>query len=325
MIFSIAYRKTPDVEVPIQHGRILFDYVDGFVSIDDEDERNIIAELNKGAGGTNDAREVFMGGDSFIVTNPYAGIPLGTEIKSERDLYSILRFILRPIEPPVYIKPTLSLTGTVPFSREIGENITTTFTPTFTQNDGGALEQYRLVRNAINIHTGTSAVPITETFQLTENRNYFAQADFAQGEIKEDSAGEPDDTGRIEAGTVTSNTVSYTPFRRAFYSALFTPQFPTDSDSVRALSQSLDNPQNGTQITVEVNAGQRGLVFCYPQSLRPPSSIIQVSLGLNVTSWFTEIAVPVRGANGFTAVMYRVLYLIPEFPYASSEVFRLTI
>ena len=318
---------TPDAQIPIRDGRIILDAVDGkeHLSIDFNGERIVIAEKNRGTGGGNDAREVLMSGQPFVVSNPYAGVPVGTVIESEKDLYALLRWILRPIERPVYHAPTLSLAGTTPFAREIGSHVDTTLTPTWTQNDAGALAEYRLRRGAEVIYTGTAPVAQTESFQLIANTSFNAQADFSDGPIKQDSAGNDDDYGRIMAGTITSNTLTYTPFRRAFFSALNEPEHPLTSDEVRDLPQSMLNPQNGTQITIEVNPGQRGCVFCYPQSLRTPSSIIQISLGMNVVDWFTEINMPVHGANDFAAVMYRVFYLIPEFPFSTTEHYRLTI
>jgi len=301
--------------------------------------RYVVKEINATSGAiTWDLNRVWQAGEvggsfddiisgaTIPVTNANLGLASGTVISDTDTLLATMRKILNPRVPAKYTAPTLSLSGTAPLAREIGENITPTLTPDWNAGDSGGATGYRVTRDGTNIYTGATPIAHSDTtFQLTTNRTYQAIVDFAQGAVKDDSEGNPDPVGRIEAGSITSNNVTYTPQRRSFWGVLADGTIPNNSAFIRALASSQLNVGENFQMIAEVPTGGRGVVFAYPSSLRFPTSIVQAGLGSDVKSLFTEIIVSVQGANGFTAVDYRILYLLPEFPFISNERFTLTI
>lgn len=265
-------------------------------------------------------------GSALTVTQEAGGWPVGATISATDTVWDVIQRLLDPHVGPSYVAPVITLSGTMPLAHEIGENITPILTPSFQQNDGGAVEAYRLYRGGAVVFDNPTLAPHTDTtFQLIANQSYQAQVDHGEGPIKNDSKGNPDPIGQIPAGTITSAAVTYTPQRRAIFGALADATIPNNSAFIRSLSGSTLNPGNNTQLVVDVVPGNRGVCFAYPETLREVTTIVQQGLGIDVKSGFTQATVLVEGANGFTAISYRVYYIINEFPFTGTERFTATI
>ena len=291
-----------------------------------EDEvRAIVSELLLEIPTGGNATETEMG-ESITVSNAVGGWNVGDIIPSDANVHEVIQRMLNPVIPPVYLPPLLTLNGSTPLAREIGEFVTPTLTPNFTQRNGGAISQYRLSRNGVNILTQATATAHTDAeFQLSENTTYQAQADFGQGAILNDSAGNPHPQGRIEAGTVTSSNVQYLPRRMAFFGHDTLPNEPETSDDIRSLQGSFMHPVNNTTMVANVPIGSQFVCFAYPSNLRPITSIIQSGLNMDVKDGFTETTIQVEGANGFDSIDYRIYYTVTEFPFGALTTFTATI
>jgi len=290
--------------------------------------------LNNGFAGTEIEWLDSLKGEGGVTTAPInvtntilgSAYPVGSIIPAGTSMEEIWRKVFNPVVPPTYLAPLLSLAGTTPLVREIGEDLNIILTPTFTQRDGGALTQYRLSKNGANFFTGASATPQNDTLQLTVNTTYQAAADYGQGPIKNDSANQPHPNGRIPAGNVQSGTVVYTPQRRSFFGRLINNTIPDSNALVRALTQNLLNAQNGSVMAATVQAGDMGVCFAYPATLRNPTSITQAGfMNMDVKDAFTEITITVEGANGYLPIEYKVLYNINDLPFPANDTFTLTI
>ena len=293
------------------------------------------ADLDKALDGLNkNLDESFDGtmktvkaGDSFTVTNSLGGWEKGSTISDLDDAYYIIKKLLNPLTPPSYVKPALLLTGTQPLFHEIGAYIEPELNPVWIKNDGGVFEEYRLYKDGTEIYSN----PVNEyeytdsIFQLVSNVIYNAQVDYGQGPVKDNSEGEPDPDGRIEAGTSVSNNVIYMPQRKAFFGQLDDDDLPDTSDFIRGLSSSVLNPEHGTSIPVTVSVGGKGMCFAYPAYLPAPSSIIQKKINFDIKESYSYMTIPVEGANGYDVIDYRVYYLIAEFAYPYEESFILSI
>lgn len=280
-----------------------------------------------GPGGGGTTTTVTMG-DSFTVTNPLGGFAVNDVVSTGDVLFQLLRRLLNPTVPPTYVAPVLSLAGPLPYAREIGEELTDpVLTPTWTQNDGGPLLAYRLFKDNVEIFADPVDTPVQDnTFQLTTTVMYRGEADFDDGPILDDSENNPDPNGQIMAGT-TSSTVIYQPQRMSFYGALDGHDIPDDSAFIRTLAGTHLNAGNGTQMIVDVPAGERGVCFAYPANLRAATSIVQRgALNMDVKSGFTELSVNVPGANNYLPTPYRVYYIINAFPFTGlGDRFTLTV
>jgi len=274
---------------------------------------NDAARLADALGGT-------MGGTAFQVSVPggVGGWRFGDTVEDTDSVAEVIRRLLNPVVPPTYTAPTLSLTALPAQAQEIGENIAPTLTPTFTQHNGGAMASYELRRDGAPVHTTYGAFT-DAAFQLTTSVAYQASAAYAQGPVLNDSAGDPYPSGQIPAGTATSNTVTYTPQRRAFYGTAATA--PLTSAEVRALASQPLNPANGTVMMVN-GIGANGVVFAYPAILGNISEIVTGGFPLTIA----PTTVSVAGAGGVgNATNYLVYFITQAVAPTTDTIYRAVI
>jgi hypothetical protein len=234
--------------------------------------------------------------------------------------------ILRQATPPTYQGGLLSLTGTQPNAGnvEIGSTITPRLTPTWNPRHAGDVTEYRLSKAGVGVvHTSNTQEAFTdETFQLIAITSYSASVDHGIGPILNDSLGDPDETGRIQASTVNSSSVSYTPVRRGFFGMLADGAVTETSEWIRLLPQSVMNPANNTTMAANINNG-RGAVWAYPANLRQPTSLVSQAIGNIPVSNLTRLTVSVVGANDYQAIDYQVYFFTAAQSF--SDVYTLQI
>lgn len=232
----------------------------------------------------------------------------GQVISAGTSLEDVVKNMLQAIIPPTYVSPTLSITGSGVLTVEAGTTITPTITPTFTQRDGGAATLYTILKNSATLASGPATVPYVEDpFVLGDTTvAYQATEAYDQGPIKNDNQGNPYPTGRIAAGTATSNTVTYSGKRRLFFGG-----------------SSLLGPVNGTTFTINIAAGTTSVVIAYPATLRDLTSVKYVELGNGeVKDTFTLTLEDREGANGFTAISYKVYTYTPAIPFGDAVTYQ---
>lgn len=240
-------------------------------------------------------------------------------------LETVLRDILLKVIHPTYVAPTLSLqTDTPGLEVEAGIIISPILNTLFTQNDAGGVITRTLKRNTLTI---ASTFPYQDlNYQVLDGSNiYQAIYTYGQGPIKNNNLGDPDPIGRIPAGTINSNAITYNGRRKLFAG---TPtSTPVDSTSIRALTLSVLNAQIGTQFTINIPAGATRVVFAYPASLPSVTSVKYVELSNSeIKSLFTETTIlNVKGANNFTGIDYKLYTYIPVEPFQADVTYIVTI
>ncbi len=125
--------------------------------------------------------------------------------------------LLRKGVAATYTSPTLSVAGSnlAPGALigEVGLTETVTITPTWAQNNAGAITGFSLLKNDIVIQSDTTP-PIpntnyTDSITSAGTYAYKGNAAYNQGAVLNDSLGNPDPSGQIAAGNLNSNTVTY--------------------------------------------------------------------------------------------------------------------
>ena len=96
--------------------------------------------------------------------------------------------------------------------------------------------------------------------------------------------------------------------------------------TVRMLPYTLLNPVNGTTFAINIPLHAQKIQFAYPATLEDVSSVKYLE-GLNaeVKGVFTKTLVNVAGANGYTAVSYKVYTYIPADVFSASATYNVTI
>ena len=239
-------------------------------------------------------------------------IPAGTTLED------IIKNMLTSVIPPVYTIPTASLEGTQSGLVEVGTLINPTITPTYNQNDGGIVTEYRLLREGSNIFTNANAVPHVDTsFNIgDETVTYSAEIDYAQGPVKLDNIGNPNPTGQIPAGMLISSFSDYVGKRKSFYGIDGTV------GSIRTLDEGNLDPADGDIYTLD-NVSGNNVVIAYPATLQDITSVTISTSGFTFelvgSSDFVEhTGINVSGANGYTPVLYKVYVYEPSAAFVDA-------
>lgn len=285
---------------------------------------------SKGAAGEG------VNGGSSTVSADFAvlGVNLGMykngdTITAGTNLEDVVKNMLKNIVPATYVSPTLSISGSGASSLEAGSNINPTITPTWTGNDGGSVTNYRLTKNGTAVvNTALPEEFVSDAFQIgDETVAYISTATYDMGPVKKDNAGNDSPDGRIAAGSKTSNTVNYVGKRNLFHGIdSVTDVVPTISDEIRALTGKILGPVAGTTFTINITAGAKKVIFAYPETLRDVSTIKYVE-GMNaeVKGIFGKSVIPVQGANGATAINYKVYTYVPAAPFGANATYNVTV
>ncbi|WP_299988751.1 hypothetical protein [uncultured Pontibacter sp.] len=228
----------------------------------------------------------------------------GDVIVKGTPLADILERILNKVADP-----TGSISSSIS-NIEIGTVLNHNITAAFNKNDGGDLTGFVLRRNSVAVINATALQTYNEKATIG-NTAFSYQATFSYG------AG-----ASLPAGSFTSNTVTITGRRNAFYGVNGTV---TTSANIRAFTGKLLNPANGSSFTIDIPAGATSVEFAYPDTLRDVTTVRHVETNFDVKEVFTKTLVNVEGANGFTAVGYKVYRYTPAVPFSAAQKYTITI
>lgn len=207
-----------------------------------------------------------------------------------------------------------------------GDNVGGVWNPsTFQDFRAGAATNYTIEGNVLGA-TNTLAVVNYQVEEGTgSNNQWSASVDYAIGPQPLDSEGNNYLTP-LPAGS-DSDTTSVNGRRKAFYGSDSGSSTPyTTSAQIRALSDDLLNPSDGSTFTINIPIGAQMVVFAYPSSLQDVDSVIYVE-GLNaeIKGVFNKTPVTVEGANGHDPTDYKVYTYVPASAFTATATYNVTI
>ena len=293
----------------------------------------------------NNARDAWIaggggGGDvSADITSlvDVGAISAGDVVTAGSTLDQVLTQLLIQTFYPSLVAPGAQLTVSSPLVVEAGATSDLDLTATFDRGqilgdmsgsvwDPAAVQDFRAgAETAIRID-GVVAAGGTRTLtaqQIVDGTNTFnAEIDYDIGPQPLDSTGANYDAP-LAAGTALTS-IDIEGQRNRWHGTPAT--LPTDSAGVRGLSESALNPQSGGNFSISIPIGAVNVVFAYPETLGEVSSVKYVE-GLNaeVKGIFTESVISVEGANGYTAINYRVYTYTPAAPFSATATYNVTI
>lgn len=263
------------------------------------------------------------------------GYETGDIISADTDMKTILNKLFRKSLSASYTKPKVSLAAqsTAAGSYEYGTNITAQVKATFTKNDAGAIQSISILKDGVELLTGTSNTLTSnaETFQLTSSVSYTASATYGEGAIKNNNLGEPSPDGHIAAGTVTSSAVTFTPYRQGYFYGVLTTDntTPLTSEIIRSC-----NKKNGAYAAgnlplisaSSVSDRKRIFVACPATSKGVTKVVMPSAQGADATKDFVKQSstVTVEGANGATGIAYNVWVYEPAL-ISDDQTFTVTL
>lgn len=247
-------------------------------------------------------------------------------------VHDIIQGILDDSYERPYKFPTLELTG-VGENIEVGNTMSITIVPVFTQNDAGPLTKFKLERavaggDFVTLYESETITPYTEpTVSIIDNSNilaFRATAWFDEGKIKYSNGEEIE--GRIEAGTLTTK-LTISGIRKCFYGAQAGVTIPVgSSEEVRSLPQSTTfGVEEGSIVPVIITPGTTRITFAYPAYVRDPQKITSKKLGYDIKDVFEKSSIRVKGYNGYTDIEYKVFTYIPDAGYPSDDIYTFEI
>ena len=228
----------------------------------------------------------YVNGDTI----PVAGLSLDSAFK----------VITQKAVPPTYIPPTATISSSPSDgSYEIGSALSLTFSSTFTQNDAGSLISTTYYKNNTSALAGnTDAIA-----SLTSTTQYKVTKTYNQGACKTNNLGQIDCTGRINAGSVSSSNISFTPYPKRYW-GYTSSGTPSSSDVITAAGggSELTTSKDKYSFSVVVTGTNQYVYYAYPSSYGALTSI--VISGLESIGAFNQTTVSVTNAQGYTQNYY---------------------
>lgn len=285
----------------------------------------------------NSLSDVIVGEDeSFTVElgsgGTVGGFKTGDTISKDTSLETIIKKLLMKQVPPTYTAPSVSIAnngGTASGNHEIGTTITPKLRGSFTKNDAGAITSITIKKGSTEVGSAGTTSPhdVTDTeFVLSATTSYSCTVNYAEGTVKNDNLGQPYPTGHIAAGSKTSSSYTFTPYRQGYFMGSSTSTGAPTSATIRGLASKKNGAYSkGTfKFTVPVGAAQV-IIACPATNTGMTKVLNESALNADVTSTFTKSTVDVEGANGYTAVAYNVWTFTPPEVYGQSATLAVTL
>ena len=286
------------------------------------DKTSLVAAINQLVTSLGDIDPVFSEGFTVNFPNNTTGTPNGYVVSAGDRIDTYLKTQARKATPPVYTPPSGTISSNpAAGSYELGTNLNLTLSTSFSKQDAGALTGTVINKNGSFLANGAA----NDAIQITGSTiSYQAVFSYAEGEVENDSLGDPYPAGHILAGSVNSNTLSFTGFRKAFVGFVFAD----GSAAIRAFPISKNNPANGTVIDIPIPAGAQRVSIVYPATLKDLSQVLYVEdSNKNITGNFVKRSgtTDVEGANGYAAIACKVYDYIPVEPFPAAANYKATI
>ncbi|MBQ8507230.1 MAG: hypothetical protein IJ466_07375 [Clostridia bacterium] len=222
-----------------------------------------------------------------------------------------VKLITEKAVPATYTKPTIAIAnngGQASGNVEAGTSITPKLKATFTQNDAGELSAISILKGSTAV-AEDSASPLTyEGEELVigdETISFKASATYGDAPVKNNNLGAESKENWFAGGAIESSAYSISGKRNLFYGCGAGALPEVTSDLVRGLANKKLNPAAGTAITINVEIGQRYIVFAYPATLRDVNNVTYVEandpgMALSFTKHSIDVADARGGENGLT-------------------------
>ena len=217
---------------------------------------------------------------------------------------------------PAITQPNVGISSGTAKAYEVGTKVTPAYTGSFNPGkyeygpDTGVTAMTWEATNTVTSEKKTTQNGSFAEYTVPDGANYkiTLKCTYSDGAIPMTALEAEYPTGQIKSATKTVTSGAITGYRNSFYGTLTDKNAELTSDLIRGLAQKSGKAlAKGNAVTVNVPVGAMAVVFAYPASLGELSSIKDVN-GMNaeILSAFTAQTIAVNGANGYSAVDYRV-------------------
>ena len=303
------------------------------LTLNDENSTQVEVDLSDLVG--NSLSDVKVGDDEAFTVElgnggSLGGYKTGDLISKDTSIETIVKKLLMKQVPPTYTQPSVSISnnsGTASGNYEIGTTVTPNLRATFTKNDAGSLTEIQFFKNDAEVGDASSTSPATYTetgYQLVSTVKYKATASYAEGTVKNDNLGDPYPTGHIAAGSKTTSVYTFTPYRQGYFIGTTTDTAELSSATVRGMTKK-NGAYSVQTVDFTVPAGAKRVVIACPATNTGMTKVInKTALNADVTSTFVQSTLDIEGAEGYSAVSYKVWTFVPSVAYANSATLSIT-
>lgn len=296
----------------------------------------------KAMDGNYDASNVYFG-DNITMAGSYSQIGNLTKtqngtatfaVKGKSVAEAFTQIFSKRLQPGAPTQPSVSLTFSQAKAYEVGTTVTPSWSATLSTGSytygpatGITATAWEISDTAGN--TATTASGSFDAITVADGTNYkiTAKATHGAGAVANDNLGSPSSPEvKIAAGSKSKTSDAITGYRNTFYGTKTTKD-ALDSAAIRSLSNKSNTAwANGKSFTVQIPVGAVRVVFAYPATLRDVNSVKDVN-GLNaeIKSAFAKSTIAVEGANGATAIDYKVYTTDFAEPVAKANSYTITI
>ena len=265
---------------------------------------------------------------NITLTNGQATIPA-----TGKNLKELFQTIYVQEKNPTITQPSVNLTFAQAGAYEVGTSVTPSYSASL--NPGsyqyGPATGVTATAWAISdtaSHSASTASGEFDPVVVADGTNYTitAQATHGAGATPKTNVGNDYASGAIQAGTKSKTSSAITGFRNSFYGTV-TNKDSVTSAVVRALAgKSGKALANGATFNVSIPVGALRVIIAYPATLRDVSSIQDVNgMSAEIKSGFTKTTVQVEGANGASAIDYKVYTLDYANANDTANTYKVTI
>lgn len=291
--------------------------------------------------GNYDASNVYFG-ENITMAGSYTQIGNLTKTQTGTATFStkgksvaeaFTEIFSKRLQPGSPTQPAVTLAFSQAGSYEVGSSVTPSWTASLSAGSYTYGPATGVVATSWEIsdtagHTANTATGSFDPIVVADGTNYkiTAKATHGAGAVAKDNLGSPSDPEiKIAAGTKSKESGSVTSYRNSFYGTKTTKD-ALDGAAIRTLTKSGKALANGNGFTVQIPVGAVRVVFAYPATLRDVSSVKDVN-GLNaeIKSAFTKSTIAVEGANGATAIDYKVYITDFAAPVEKANSYTITI
>lgn len=265
---------------------------------------------------------------NITLTNGQATIP-----STGKNLKEVFNAIFVQEKNPTITQPSVNLTFAQAKAYEVGTSVT----PEYSASLNAGSYQYGpatgVTATAWEItdtagHSATTASGSFDAVVVADDTNYTitAKATHTEGAVPKTNVGNDYAAGKIASGTKTKTSSAITSYRNSFYGTVESKEAVTTA-IIRGLSgKSGKALTNGATFNVSIPVGALRVIIAYPATLRDVTSIQDVNgMSAEIKPSFAKSTVQVEGANGATAIDYKVYTLDYANANDAANTYKVTI
>jgi hypothetical protein len=259
--------------------------------------------------------------DDLITTTEIGNISLtngqATIAAAGKNLKEVWNNVFVKESQPSITLPSVALTATKNKAYEVGTTVAPTYSIVFNAGKyefgpatGVTATAYSASFNgeSLDVASGTfSEITVEDSSNLVIE----AYASYSEGAIPLTNLGNNYTSGQIVANNTNKvKSAAVTGYRNTFYGTLEDKDIELTSEVIRELTASNKALKNGDKFTITIPIGAKRVVIAYPSTLQEVSSILDGNaFNADIKSSFKSGTVNVEGANGYSAITYKLYYL----------------